>query len=103
MPDSERTFKIKGRPRWTVVKILLMPAVICMETRLSNFLKTTTVTKLTKAILESSYRARQVKSKWKLLMQTGYFLRVVEFWPTFDMEIDISLAILWEKLQNYTF
>ena len=27
----------------------------------------------------------------------------VEFCPTFDIEIDITLAIFWKKLQNHTF
>ena len=30
MLDSERTFQIKVRSRWTVFKILLTSAVICM-------------------------------------------------------------------------
>ena len=62
---------------------------------------TANVTKLTKVILESTYRVLQVKSK--TLKQPVYFLRAVEFWPTFDIQIDITLAIFWEKLQNYTF
>ena len=28
-------------------------------------------------------------------------LRVVEVWTNFDIQIDITLAIFWEKLQNY--
>ena len=39
----------------------------CMETRLSNILNTKNVTKLTKAIVESSYRVLQITSKWKVL------------------------------------
>ena len=31
---------------------------------------------------------------------TVYFLRAVEFWPTFDIQISITLAIFWNKLQN---
>ena len=34
---------------------------------------------------------------------TRLFLRAVEFWPTFDIQIDITLAVFWEKLQNCTF
>ena len=30
-------------------------------------------------------------------------LRAVQFWPTFDIEIAITLALFWEKLQNYIF
>ena len=62
-----------------------------MEKRLSNIFKTSNVAKLTKAILESSYR--------KLL----YFLKAVECWPTFYIEIGITLTIFLEKLQNRTF
>ena len=61
--------------------------------RLSKIFKTTNVTKLTKAIQESSYRALQVTFKWKALEQPVYILRAVEFWPTFDIQIDITLAI----------
>ena len=59
--------------------------------------------KLINIILESSYRVLQVISKWKALKQPIYFLKIVELWPTFDIRIDIVLAIFWKKLQNYTF
>ena len=65
----------------------------CVETRLSNIFKTTNVTKLTKTILESSFRALPVTFKWKALERPVYILRVVEFWPTFDIQIHITLAI----------
>ena len=74
-----------------------------METRLSNIFKTTNVTNLTKVIQESSYRVLQVTSKQKTLKQPVYFLKAVEFCSTFDIQIDITLAIFREKLQNYTF
>ena len=74
-----------------------------METRLFNIFKTTNVTNLAKIIQESSYRVAQVTSKWKTLKQPVYFLKAVEYCPTFDIQIDITLAISWEKLQNYTF
>ena len=45
----------------------------------------------------------QVKSKWKTLKQPAYFLSRVKFWPIFDIQIDITLAIFWNKLQNHTF
>ena len=61
-----------------------------METRLCN-------------IFKSSYRVPQVTFKWKTLKQPVYFLKVVEFCPTFDIQIDITLAIFREKLQNYNF
>ena len=33
------------------------------------------------------------------------FLKFVEFWATFDIQVDITLTIFWEitKLRNYTF
>ena len=34
---------------------------------------------------------------------TRLFLRAIEFWATFDIQIYITLAIFLEKLQNYTF
>ena len=52
---------------------------ICMEIRLSNTFKTTSVTKLTKVILESSYRVLQATFKWKTPKRTVYFLKVIEF------------------------
>ena len=74
-----------------------------METRLSNIFKTKNATNLTKVILESSYRVIQLTFKWKTLKQPVYFLKAVEFCPTFDIQIDITLAIFWEMLQNHTF
>ena len=71
-----------------------------METRLFNIFKTTNVTNSTKVIQESSYRVLQVTSKQKTLKH--YFLKAVEFYSTFDIQIAIALAIFWEKLQNYT-
>ena len=71
-----------------------------METRLSNIFKTTNVTNLTKVIQQSSY---WVTAKWKTLKQPVYFLKAVEFWPTFDIHVDITLAIFREKLQNHNF
>ena len=71
--------------------------------RLSNIFKTTNVTNFTKAILKRCYRVPWVTSKWKTLKQPVYFLKAVEFWPTFDIQVDITLAIFREKLQNHTF
>ena len=65
-----------------------------METRLSNIFKIKNVKNLTIFILESSYRLLQITFKWKTLKQPFYFLRAVEFCPTFDIEIDMNLAIL---------
>ena len=74
-----------------------------METTLSNIFQTTNVTSLTNVIQKSSYRVLQVASKSKQLKQPVYFLKAVEFWPTFDIQVDITLAVFWEKLQNHTF
>ena len=74
-----------------------------MEIRLSNIFKTKNITKLTNFILESFYSVLQVISIWKTLKQAVYVLRAVEFWPTFDIQIYITLAIFPEKHQNYTF
>ena len=98
MLHPDRTFKIKLRSRWIVFEIMLTSAVIyikafCMETRLPNILKTTKVTKLTKTILEKSYRVLQVISKLKKLKRPVYILRAVVFWATFDIQIDITLTI----------
>ena len=71
-----------------------------MEARLSNIFKTTSVTNLTRVIQQNSYRVLQVISKWKTLKQPVYFLKAVEVWPTFDIHVDITLAIFREKLQN---
>ena len=59
MLDSRRTFKIKVKSPWTVFKLLLTSVFIytqefLMEMRLSDIFKTINVTKMTKAILESS-------------------------------------------------
>ena len=74
-----------------------------METRLPDIFKTTNVTNMTKIILESSFRVLEVTSKWKILKQPVCFLKEVEFCPTFDIQIDITLAVFREKLQNHTF
>ena len=108
MLDSERTFKIKVRSPWTVFQISLSSAVICIE-RVSHrieivqYLQNYKRLEVDQDFLESSYRVLEVTSKWKTLKQPNYLLRSVEFWPTFDIQTAITLAIFWEKLQNYTF
>ena len=72
-----------------------------MKTRLSTIFKTTNVTNFVKAILKSSYRVPKVTLKYKTLKQPVYFLNAVEFCPTFEIQIDITLAIFREKLQNH--
>ena len=51
-----------------------------------------------KALIEF-YKLIQIER----LKQPVYFLKAVEFWPTFDIQVDITLAIFREKLQNHTF
>ena len=51
----------KGKVRWTLFKILLMSAVICIQevfhgTRLYNIFKSKNAMKLTKPIIEISYK-----------------------------------------------
>ena len=75
----------------------------CIETRFSNIFKTTNATNLTKVIQESSYIVLQVTCKKKELKHLVYFFKAVEFWPTFNIQIDITLSIFQEKLQNHTF
>ena len=67
-----------------------------METRLPNIFKTKNVTNLTMVIQQNSYRVLEVTSKWKTLKQPAYVLKEVEFWPTFDIQVDINLAIFRE-------
>ena len=74
-----------------------------METRLSNIFKTTKFTSLTKVIQQSSYRVLQVTYKWKALKQLVYFLKTVEFWPTFEIQVNITLAVFLGKLQKHIF
>ena len=38
-----------------------------------------------------------------MLKQLVHLLKAVEFCPTFDIQIEITLAIFQEKLQNHTF
>ena len=54
-------------------------------------------------LLEMPRFHAKVTSKMRTLKQPIYFLKTVEFCPTFNNQIDITLAIFWEKLQNYTF
>ena len=99
MLDSERKFKIKVRSSWTVFEILFTSAVTC-NLRVSHG----------NEIVQylQNYKRHEVDqdlctSKWKTRKQPVYFLRANEFWPTFDIQIAITLARFLEKLQNYTF
>ena len=68
MLDHKRTLKIKVRHVGQFSKFHLRLQLFAfkkfwMETRLSNIFKTANIKKLTKVILESSYRVLQVTSK----------------------------------------
>ena len=56
-----------------------------------------------KVILENSFRVLKVTSKWKTLEQPVYFLRAVDFWPTFDIQIDITFGYILEKIAKLRF
>ena len=78
MLDFEITFTVKVRLRWAIRPFFLCQQLFSfkefhMKMRLVNILKTTNVTKLTKAILESSYIVLQVASKSKTLKQPVCF------------------------------
>ena len=60
--------------------------------------QTTNVTNLTKVNQESSYRVLQITSKQKTLKRLVHFLKVVEFRSTFDIQIEITLAMLVKTL-----
>ena len=64
----------------------------CMETRLSNILKTTNATKFIKTILESTYKV--VLGTYNLAATTPPFLliRADEFYALFDIQI-ITFAV----------
>ena len=74
--------------------------------RLSNIFKTANVTNLTKVILESSYRNYnlnlQYTFKQETLKQPVYFLKVVEFCTSFDIQIDITLHGFRSISQKFT-
>ena len=54
--------------------------------------------KLTKAMIESSYRVLKVTFTGKTLKRSIYFSRTNESWATFYIQIDITLVIFWEKI-----
>ena len=64
-----------------------------MEKRLSNIFKTASVRKSTNVFLRSYYKLLQVTSKTKTREQPFHLLKTVEFWPTFDIQISITVAI----------
>ena len=88
--DPKSTSKINMRSFWTVFQILLMSAVFafkrfCMETRLSNILKTANATKCRKTILESTYQVVLGAYNLAAPARPIFLLRTVEYWTTFDI------------------
>ena len=65
---------------------------------MSNTFKITNITNLTNVIQQYSCRVLQVTSKWKTPKQPVYFLKAIEFWPSFDIQVDITLVIFWLKV-----
>ena len=75
-----------------------------MKMRFSSIFKLANVVKLTKVILEISHKNLDF-SKWKTLKRLVYFLRAVELWATFDIQIELTLAneLTLEMLQKLHF
>ena len=65
----------------------------CMETRLSNILKTKNATKFIKTILESTYKVVLGTYNLAAPTQPAFLLKTVEFKATFDIEIVITFGI----------
>ena len=61
--------------------------------KLFNIFKTTNIKKLAKVIRERYYGFLHATSKWKTLKELACLLRVVTFWPTFDIQIDMTLTV----------
>ena len=74
-----------------------------METSLFNIFKTKNVTKLTKAIRESSFIVLQGTSTQKTLKRPVYFLKTVEFWAAFDIQIEIIFKEAHKGLSKHAY
>ena len=74
-----------------------------METRLHNIFKSENVTNLTILILESSYKVLLEVVLFVTLKRSAHFLLAVEFLATFNLQIDIILAIFCEMLRKNIF
>ena len=96
--DSESTSKVKLWSHWTVFEILLMSVVICIY----RFLYGNEIMQY----LEFYANAiKFIKTIWKLikvlqgtnklvsLKRPIYFVKSIDFWATFDIQIDITLAV----------
>ena len=57
---------------------------------------------MTKAILKCSYSSTSYM-QMKDTKKASLSLMAVKFWPTFNIQISITLARFWEKFQNDTF
>ena len=65
-----------------------------MKTRLCNIFKSENAAKLTKPNIESSHRVLLDKILFVTIKRPVHFLWAVEFLTTFNLQIDINLAIL---------
>ena len=65
-----------------------------METRLYNTFKSKNATKMTKPIIESSYKVLLGKILFVTIKRPVDFLWAVEFLTAFNLYIDIKLATL---------
>ena len=74
-----------------------------METRLYHIFKSKKATNWTKSILESSYKFLLGTILFVTLKRPVYFLWAIEFLATFNLKIDITMALFLGKLQNNTF
>ena len=96
--DPKSTLKVNMRSRQTVFQFCLCHQLFsfkrfCMETRLSNILKTTNATKFIKTILKRTYKV--VLDTYNLAAPTRplFLLWVVEFQATFDIQIVVTFHI----------
>ena len=74
-----------------------------METRLYRIFKSKKATNWTKSILESSYKFLLGTILFVTLKRPVHFLWAIEFLATFNLKIDITMALFLGKLQNNTF
>ena len=87
MRDSESTSKVKVRSPWTfsACQQLFAFKKNFMETRLYNIFKSKNATKLTKPIIESSYKVQLDKILFVTIKRPVHFLWAVESLTTFNV------------------
>ena len=74
-----------------------------LVTKLSKIFITTKVTTLIKFIPETSKNFLQDTYKPFIIKQPVYFSRAFELWATFEIQIDITLTIIWKILGKCIF